>query len=130
MSNLEPPPNLSDPTPSPWRAAAAATAIIGASAIAFFLAGIVEWSLVAIYSVDPCIALIPILFAAAPLHTAEILSVIVLYEIATIAMMVALVSAARAGAQKLRGHWFDRYGDSTAGSLIAITGVAVMLLGW
>lgn len=88
------------------------------------------WSLVAIYSVDPCIALIPILFAAAPLHTAEILSVIVLYEIATIATMVALVSAARAGVQKLRGHWFDRYGDSTAGSLIAITGVAVMLLGW
>lgn len=88
------------------------------------------WSLFGIYSADPCIALIPILFATAPLHVAETVSIIVLYEVATIVTMVSLVLVARAGARRFRAQWFERYGDGAAGTLIVATGVAVMLLGW
>jgi len=44
--------------------------------------------------------------------------------------MVALAVAARAGAQRVRGRWVERYGDATAGGMIVATGVLVALLGW
>lgn len=87
------------------------------------------WALFAIYCADPCIAVIPIIFAAAPLSLPATLSIVAVYELATIATMVGLTVAARAGATMLRGRWVERYGDSAAGALIAITGVCVALLG-
>jgi hypothetical protein len=56
---------------------------------------------------------------------------IVIYEVATIATMVALVLVARSGAVKaFQAPWLDRYGDALAGALIVATGVAVAALGW
>jgi threonine/homoserine/homoserine lactone efflux protein len=55
--------------------------------------------------------------------------VIVGYEIATLATMVALVTTARAGARALRAPWLDRYGDATAGALIVMMGTAMAVLG-
>jgi len=87
-------------------------------------------SLFAIYCADPCVAVIPILFAAAPLSLAETLGLVVLYEVSTVGTMVALVALARAGTSAFRGRWFERYGDGAAGGLIVLTGVVVAVLDW
>lgn len=87
-------------------------------------------SLFFLFCADPCVAVVPILFAAAPLGATRTIVLVVLYELATIATMIALVLPARAGAQLFRGAWFERYGDATAGGLIALTGLVVGALGW
>jgi hypothetical protein len=88
------------------------------------------WTLFAIYCADPCVAVVPILLAAAPLSRASTAAIVVVYEAATIATMVALTAVARAGAGVVRGAWVERWGDSAAGGLIVATGIVVGLLGW
>jgi ABC-type nickel/cobalt efflux system permease component RcnA len=87
------------------------------------------WSLFLLFSADPCVAVIPLLFAAAPLGTAPTVGIVLLYEVSTIGTMVALVLPARAGFQRLRFPWLDHWGDAVAGGLIAATGVVVIALG-
>lgn len=88
------------------------------------------WSLFLIYCADPCVAVIPILFAAAPLSGAETVTIVVAYEVATVGAMVALVSLAHSGARLFKGQWIERYGDTAAGALIVATGVMVAILDW
>jgi hypothetical protein len=88
------------------------------------------WSLFLIYCADPCVAVIPIMFAAAPLSAIETVSVVVAYEVATVGAMVALVGLAHSGAQLFKGKWIERYGDSAAGALIVATGIMVAFLDW
>ena len=87
-------------------------------------------SLFLIYLTDPCVAAIPLLFAAAPLGVARTAAVIGLYEATTLLTMVALVLPARAGAVLWRAGWLDRWGDAVAGGCVATVGVAVAVLGW
>jgi nickel/cobalt transporter (NicO) family protein len=87
------------------------------------------WSLFLLFSADPCVAVIPLLFAAAPLGAARTTGVVLLYELATIGTMVLLVLPARAGARVLHAPWLDRYGHAVAGTVIAVTGVTVAALG-
>ncbi len=87
------------------------------------------WSLFLLFSADPCVAVIPLLFAAAPLGTGPTVGIVLLYEAATIGTMIALVLPARAGFQRLRFPWLDHWGDAVAGGLVAATGVLVMTLG-
>ncbi|MET0621099.1 MAG: hypothetical protein ABW056_12515 [Thermoanaerobaculia bacterium] len=87
------------------------------------------WSLFLLFSADPCVAVIPLLFAAAPLGAASAAGVVLVYEVSTLATMVILVLPARAGAGKLRATWLDRWGDAVAGGLIAGIGLAVSALG-
>jgi hypothetical protein len=83
-----------------------------------------------LFSADPCVAVIPILLAAAPLGLARAAAVVGVYEAATIGAMLALVLPARAGASVLRARGLDRWGDALAGGLIAGAGMAAMALGW
>jgi nickel/cobalt transporter (NicO) family protein len=87
------------------------------------------WSLFLLFSADPCVAVIPLLFAAAPLGPARTAGIVLLYELATITTMVALVLPTRAGARVLRSGWLDRYGDTAAGCVIAAAGIVVAALG-
>jgi ABC-type nickel/cobalt efflux system permease component RcnA len=87
------------------------------------------WTLFLLFSADPCVAVIPLMFAAAPLGWASTLAVVVAYEAATIGTMVSLVLPARAVAGAVRGAWADRYGDALAGGIIAAVGIAVVSLG-
>jgi len=87
------------------------------------------WSLFLLFCADPCVAVIPLLFAAAPLGAAPAAGIVLLYEAATIGTMIALVLPARAGVSRLGFPWLDRWGDAVAGGLIAATGVVVMALG-
>jgi nickel/cobalt transporter (NicO) family protein len=88
------------------------------------------WTLFLLFSADPCVAVVPLLFATAPLGAARAVAVVLLYESATLATMLTLVTAARAGSQRLRAPWLDRYGDAAAGGLIAAAGLLVAGLGW
>lgn len=87
------------------------------------------WSLFVLFSADPCVAVIPLLFAAAPLGTARTLAIVLLYEATTIGTMVPLVLSARAGAVRLRLPFLDRWGDAVAGGVIVLTGLVVGFLG-
>lgn len=88
------------------------------------------WGLFLFFCADPCVAVIPILLAAAPLGWAGLAVVALVYEAATLAAMVLLVLPARAGANVLRVHWLDDYGDAAAGGVIAAVGLVVMGLGF
>ncbi len=87
------------------------------------------WTLFLLFSADPCVAVMPILFAAAPLGAGHAAGVVVIYELATLGAMVPLVLISRAGVAKLRWHWLDHYADGAAGGIIAVVGLAVTLLG-
>jgi hypothetical protein len=87
------------------------------------------WALFLLFSADPCVAVIPLIFAAAPLGWPATLSVIAAYELATIGTMVVLVLPTRAAATAARHWWVDRYGDALAGGVVALVGIAVVALG-
>ena len=87
------------------------------------------WTLFLLYCADPCVAVVPIVFAAAPLGVLPATAVVVTYELATLGAMVALVLLAHAGVTGLRARWIDRYGHGAAGGLIAATGLVLMALG-
>ncbi|HEY6912231.1 MAG TPA: hypothetical protein VI356_22820 [Myxococcales bacterium] len=87
------------------------------------------WTLFVLFSLDPCVAVMPILFAAAPLGTGRAAAVVLIYEAATLAAMLPLVLLSRAGATRLKWEWLEQYGDGAAGGIIAAVGLAVTLLG-
>lgn len=91
--------------------------------------GLTEWSLFLLFSADPCVAVIPMIMAAAGGGVASVAAVVITYEIATIATMVILVAAAHAGVSTLRAPWLDRYGDAAAGAFIVTVGAAMAVLG-
>lgn len=87
------------------------------------------WSLFILFSADPCVAVIPLMFAAAPLGWVTTLSVVAAYELATIGTMVALVLPARAAVRAVVGRSVDGYSDAIAGGVIAAVGIVVATLG-
>jgi nickel/cobalt exporter len=94
-------------------------------------ARVTPWTVLLLFAADPCLAIFPLMFAAAPLGWAEVAGIVLLYEAATMITMTALVLPARAAAAKaVTGGWVHRYGDAVAGAFIAVVGVTVSLLGW
>ena len=87
------------------------------------------WTLFLLFSADPCVAVIPLLFAAAPLGWASAAAIVGAYELATIATMIVLVIPARAAAGQVTGAWADRWADALAGGVVAVVGIAVTALG-
>jgi ABC-type nickel/cobalt efflux system permease component RcnA len=92
--------------------------------------GLTAWTLFLLFSVDPCVAVVPVLFAAAPLGALQTLGIVALYELATIGTMVLLVAPASAAARAVRAEWLSRYSDAAAGGIIVFVGLAVTALGW
>lgn len=80
--------------------------------------------LFALYCADPCVAVIPLLFAAAPLGAVHALAVVLAYEGATLSMMIPLALAARSGASLFPAEWIERWGDVAAGG--AVMGVGAL----
>jgi nickel/cobalt exporter len=87
------------------------------------------WTLFLLFSADPCVAVIPLMVASAPLGWASTLGVVAAYELATIGTMVALVLPTRAAIGRVHGAWADQWGDAVAGGVVAFVGVVVMSLG-
>ena len=90
---------------------------------------VTPFGLFLLFSADPCVAVIPLMFASAPLGWHNVLLVVAAYEVATIATMVMLVLPARAAAVAIRPPWADRYGDAMAGGVVAAVGLIVVTLG-
>jgi nickel/cobalt transporter (NicO) family protein len=90
---------------------------------------VTAWTLFLLFSADPCVAVIPLMVASAPLGWASTLAVVAAYELATIGSMVVLVLPTRAAIGTVRGAWVDRWGDAVAGGVIVFVGVVVMRLG-
>jgi hypothetical protein len=88
-----------------------------------------EWSLFALFSLDPCVAVIPMIVAASSGGWGAVAAVVVVYELATIAAMIVLVGVAVAGVRTIRFAFLDRYGDVVAGGLILTTGGVLAVLG-
>ncbi len=86
-------------------------------------------SLFVIFSLDICVALMPLVFTAMSSGAAAVVAVILTYELATIGTMVALVLLSRHGAERLHFSWLDRFGQATAGAVIVVVGSAMVLLG-
>jgi hypothetical protein len=86
-------------------------------------------SLFVIFSLDICVALMPLVFAALTRGTATVVAVIVTYELATIGTMVLLVLISHRGAQRLNFAWIDRFGQAVAGAVIVMIGSAMVWLG-
>jgi nickel/cobalt transporter (NicO) family protein len=87
------------------------------------------WTLFVLFSADPCVAVVPLMFASAPLGWGSTIAVVIAYEAATIATMVGLAVPARAAASAVHGQWVDRYGDALAGGVITLVGVVVAVIG-
>ena len=92
-------------------------------------APLTTWSLFILFCADPCIAVMPLVFAAAIEGIAAVTAVILVYEAATIATMVVLVLTAHAGVRRLELPWIDRFGDAVAGAVIVCIGAFVGYLG-
>jgi nickel/cobalt transporter (NicO) family protein len=92
--------------------------------------GMTEWGLFLLFCADPCIALIPVIVAASGGGWSSVLTVIVAYEIATIAAINILVHAAHTGARQLRFAWIDQHGDAVAGAMMLTVGALVAILGF
>lgn len=89
------------------------------------------WSLFTLFSVDPCVAVIPLLLAAAPLGDARTILTVLTYEAAMLATMMALALPARAAVNAVRGpRWIAAYADAAAGAAIVVVGVVVGLAEW
>jgi nickel/cobalt transporter (NicO) family protein len=89
------------------------------------------WSLFTLFSVDPCVAVIPLVLAAAPLGAARTFAIVLAYEAAMLATMMALALPARAAVNAVRGpRSMASYADAAAGTAIAGVGVFVGLVGW
>ncbi|HVR41346.1 MAG TPA: hypothetical protein VMU84_19785 [Thermoanaerobaculia bacterium] len=88
-----------------------------------------EWSLFLLFCADPCVAVIPMIIAAAAAGWPAVLAVVLIYEVATITTMIVLVAGAHAGARTLKMAWLDRYGDAVAGALIIALGATLSVLG-
>jgi nickel/cobalt exporter len=87
------------------------------------------WTLFLLFSADPCVAVIPLMVASAPLGWTSTFAVAAAYELATIGTMVALVLPTRAAIGRVRGAWVDQWGDAVAGGIVAFVGVVVVGLG-
>ena len=83
-----------------------------------------------LFCLDPCVALIPLLFAAASLGAAQAVAVGLAYAAATLGTMLTLSLAARRGLEGWRAAFVDRWGDVLAGGTVAAAGMMVALLGW
>jgi ABC-type maltose transport system permease subunit len=81
--------------------------------------------LVLLACADPCVAVMPLIVAAAPLGAGAVAGIAVVYEVATISTMTVLVLAARRGAMAVRARWVDRFGDVAAGAVIAVLPVVL-----
>lgn len=83
------------------------------------------WSLFVLFCLDPCVAVMPLIFAASIQGVVAVGVVIIVYEAATMATMVMLVLNAHAGVRRLEMPWIDRFGDAVAGAVIVCIGAFV-----
>lgn len=81
------------------------------------------WGLVAILGLTPCIALLPLTFAAVKYGTMGVVLVNVIFAAATIAAILLLTWLGCVGVARIQLGFFNEYGDIIAGAIIGLLGV-------
>ena len=88
----------------------------------------VGFGLVAILGLTPCIALLPMTFAAVKYGTLAIILVNVTFALATIGTILLLTWLGLLGLSWIKLDFFDEYGDIIAGVIIGLVGVMTKVL--
>ena len=91
---------------------------------------ITPWVLFVIFIFGPCEILIPMLMYPAAQHNYGAVALIAaLFGLATIATMLTLVTLATLGIRRIRLGFAERYAHVVAGLMIAVSGLAIQVLG-
>lgn len=87
------------------------------------------WTLFALIVFGPCEPLIPLLFASTSFGWMAVGTIFIVFAVVTIAMMLLQVHLAIAGLTMLRFHFLTEASHIIAGIVIALTGIAIRILG-
>ncbi|HHT9152791.1 MAG TPA: hypothetical protein ACFYEM_04570, partial [Candidatus Hypogeohydataceae bacterium YC40] len=87
------------------------------------------WTLMAIFVFGPCEPLIPLMFLAVQHGWTGIWLTTIAFSVTTVFMVVAQSMLAFMGFNLLPQHSLEKWSHVMAGGVIALTGLAVMLLG-
>ena len=92
--------------------------------------GATFWSLFIIFVLGPCEPLIPLLMYPAAMHSWHgVAAVTLVFGAVTIGTMMAIVGLSSYGLLKLRTHFMERFAHALAGGVIAMSGIAIKVLG-
>jgi len=86
------------------------------------------WGLVIILALTPCIALLPLTFAAVKYGTMAVILVNVSFTIGTVLTIMLFTWLGLKGLSWIKLEFFDEYGDILAGVIIGLLGVATKVL--
>ena len=93
-------------------------------------ASLTPWVLFIIFVLGPCEPLIPLLmYPAAQSSLAGVALIAGIFGLVTITTMLGVVALAHAGIQRLPLGHLERYAHALAGGTLALSGLAVALLG-
>lgn len=87
------------------------------------------WIVFIIFVFGPCEAMLPLLTASAALGAHAILSVSIVFSIATILTMLCAVGTGLAGLNALKLPWLEKYASEIAGATVMLCGIAIVFLG-
>ena len=86
------------------------------------------WGLVAILGLTPCLALLPLTFAAVKYGTTAVILVNISFAVATVGTIIIFTWLGLKGLSWIKLEFFDEYGDIIAGVIIGLLGVATKVL--
>lgn len=89
----------------------------------------VGYGLVAIIGLTPCVALLPIVFAATASGASSVVAIMAIFLAATVATIMLVTTLALKGLQLVRLEFFEKYGEVITGLVIALMGILVVSLG-
>ena len=82
------------------------------------------WGLVAILGLTPCIALLPLTFAAVKYGTAAVILVNIAFTVGTLGTIIIFTWLGYLGLSWIKLEFFEQYGDVIAGAIIGLLGLA------
>ena len=87
------------------------------------------WGLVVILGITPCVALVPLTLEAIRHSMGAVILVNTVFAVSAVASILVATFFALRGLKLIRLSFFDKYGGVTAGTIIALIGVAGYLFG-
>jgi ABC-type nickel/cobalt efflux system permease component RcnA len=87
------------------------------------------YALVLIMGLTPCVALLPMAFAASHFGTGVTVATIVLFTVSTLIPILGLTFLGSLGLGALKLDWFEKYGDIITGVVIGCIGLMTTFLG-
>ncbi len=87
------------------------------------------YGLVAVIGLSPCVALLPIVFGATTLGTSSVVTIMVVFFIATMATILILTGLAVKGLQFIKLGFIEKHGEVFTGLVIAFMGILVVGMG-